>query len=78
LLRGETPQILLPSQPYALLAVIGATIYVLLDQFSGGLAALACLVGVISLRFITLKWNVRTHGVRPLPGHRQPEAAEEP
>ena len=77
LLRGETPQILLPSQPYALLAVIGATIYVLLDQFSGGLAALACLVGVISLRFITLKWNVRTHGVRPLPGHRQPEAAEE-
>ncbi len=66
LLRGETPQILLPSQPYALLAVMGATIYVLLDEFNGGLAAFACLSSVIVLRFVTLRWNVRTHSVRPL------------
>jgi uncharacterized membrane protein YeiH len=68
LLRGETPQILLPSQPYALLAVIGATVYVLLDQFSGGVAALACLLSVIVLRFVTLRWNLRTRSVRPLRG----------
>jgi uncharacterized membrane protein YeiH len=68
LLRGETPQILLPSQPYALLAVLGATIYVLLDGFSGGIAAFACLTTVIVLRFVTLKWNFRTSSVRPLPG----------
>jgi uncharacterized membrane protein YeiH len=68
LLRGETPQILLPSQPYALLAVIGATIYVLLDGISGGVAAFACLSAVIILRFVTLKWDLRTRGVRPLPG----------
>ena len=68
LLRGETPQILLPSQPYALLAVVGATIYVLLDQFSGGVAAFACLASVIVLRFVTLKWNLTTSSVRPLPG----------
>jgi uncharacterized membrane protein YeiH len=68
LLRGETPQILVPSQPYALLALIGATLYVLLDEISGGLAALACLLAVIVLRFVTLRWNLRTHSVRPLPG----------
>ena len=67
LMRGETPQILIPSQPYALLALIGASVYVLLDQFSGGIAALACLVSVIVLRFVTLRWDLRTHSVRPLP-----------
>ena len=67
LLRGETPQILQPSQPYALLAVVGATVYVLLDQFSGGLAALACLVTVIAVRVVTVRWDLRTHRVRPLP-----------
>lgn len=68
LLRGETPQILLPSQPYALLALVGATVYVLLDQFSGGLAALACLGSVIVLRVIAVRWDVRTRSVRPLRG----------
>lgn len=67
LLRGETPQILLPSQPYALLAAVGATIYVLLDGFSGGVAAFACLASVIVLRFVTLKWNLTTSSVKPLP-----------
>lgn len=67
LMRGETPQILLPSQPYALLAVIGATVYVLLDAYSGGVAALACLASVVVLRLVTLKWDLRTRGVRPLP-----------
>ena len=66
LLRGETPQILLPSQPYALLAVIGATVYVLLDQFSGGIAALACLLSVIIVWVITVRWDLRTRSVRPL------------
>lgn len=75
LLRGETPQILLPSQPYALLAVIGATVYVLLDQFNGGLAALACLLSVISLRVVTLRWDLRTHSVKPLPSGKKDTAA---
>ena len=77
LLRGETPQILLPSQPYALLAVIGATVYVLLDDVSGGFAALACLLSVIILRFVTLKWDLRTRSVRPLPESKAGEAAED-
>jgi uncharacterized membrane protein YeiH len=78
LLRGETPQILLPSEPYALLAVLGATIYVLLDEFNGGVAAFACLATVIVLRFVTLRWNVRTHSVRPLrdTGRKAPPGPE--
>jgi uncharacterized membrane protein YeiH len=77
LLRGETPQILLPSQPYALLAVIGATIYVLIDGLSGGIAALACLSTVIILRVVTLKWDLRTRGVRPLPPTRGESDSED-
>ena len=77
LLRGETPQILLPSQPYALLAVIGATVYVLLDDVSGGFAALACLLSVIILRFVTLKWDLQTRSVRPLPDSKAGDAAED-
>ena len=78
LLRGETPQILLPSQPYALLAVIGATVYVLLDQFSGGLAALACLLSVITVRVITVRWDLQTRSVRPLPPDGSGGAEETP
>lgn len=74
LMRGETPQILLPSQPYALLAVVGATVYVLLDGFSGGIAAFACLASVIVLRFVTLKWNLTTSSVRPLPDPKSGDA----
>lgn len=66
ILRGETPQILVPGQPYALLAVIGTTLYVLTDQINGAMAALLCIGSVIILRFITMNWDVRTHGVRPL------------
>lgn len=65
-LRGETPEILVPSRPYALLAIIGTTLYVLTDHYSGALAAFLCVGSVIALRFITLNWNVRTHSVRPL------------
>lgn len=65
-LRGETPEILRPGRPYAILALIGTTLYVLLDQFSGGLAAILCVGSVIALRFITTNWNVRTRSLRPL------------
>ncbi len=66
ILRGETPEILQPSQPYALLAVIGVTIYVLTVPYVGGVAALLCLGSVIVLRFVTLKWNFQTKSVRPI------------
>lgn len=65
-LRGDTPEILKPGRPYALLALGGATVYVLVDGLNGGVAALACIVLVIAGRFITLNWNLRTKGVRPL------------
>jgi uncharacterized membrane protein YeiH len=63
-LRRETPEILLPGRPYALLALAGTTIYVLTDQFNGAVAALLCVGTVIALRLLTR--NMRTQSVRPL------------
>jgi uncharacterized membrane protein YeiH len=66
ILRGETPEILRPSTPYALLAVVGAVIYVVTVPLVGGIAVLLCLGSMVILRFVTLNWNVSTKGVRPL------------
>ena len=76
LLRGETPELLRPGRPYALLALAGSTAYVLLDQWSGAAAALICVGLVIVGRVVTLNWDVRTRGVRPLrdPGDETPPA----
>jgi len=68
ILRGETPEILQPSTPYALLAVIGVTVFVLTVPYLGGLAAILCLVIVVVLRFVTLNWNISTKSVRPISG----------
>lgn len=67
LLKRETPDILVRGKPYAILALIGVIIYVVLDQWSGGIAALACVFSVIVLRFASMKWNIRTSPVAPLP-----------
>lgn len=66
ILRGETPEILQPGTPYAILALVGSTLYVLFDQVNGAFAALLCVGTVILLRIVTR--NVRTSTVRPLPG----------
>lgn len=73
-LRRETPSILIPSQPYAILALIGTVIYVVLDNYNGGLGALLCVASVIVLRFVTMNWNLRTRSVRPL----DPGSADHP
>jgi uncharacterized membrane protein YeiH len=72
-LRRETPSILIPSQPYAILALIGTVIYVLLDNYNGGLGALLCVGSVIVLRFVTMNWNMRTRSVRPLEAGSDPD-----
>lgn len=63
LLRQETPQILMPGFPYALLALAGVLTYLALAPFSGGIASLACVGIVVALRFMTLHWNIRTKTV---------------
>ena len=71
LLRGETPEILRPGPPYALLSILGTTLFVLLDQFSAAVAALLCVATVVVLRFVTVRWDLRTHRIRPI----DPDAA---
>jgi hypothetical protein len=41
------------------------------------MAALACLLSVIILRFVTLKWNFTTSSVRPLPGANRTDAKQQ-
>ena len=75
-LRGETPEILRPSEPYAILVIVGVTIYVLLDQVNAGVAALPCVGSVVILRFATLRWQIRTRAIRPIerePGTKPPD-----
>jgi uncharacterized membrane protein YeiH len=72
-LRGDTPEILMPGQPYALLSILGATIYVLTDQFNATMAALLCVGSVIALRIITVRWNLRTPSIRTIGPPRDTE-----
>jgi uncharacterized membrane protein YeiH len=77
-LRGDTPEILMPGQPYALLSILGSTIYVLTDQFNATVAAFLCVGSVIILRVITVRWNVRTPSVRPIGTSSDPTSPERP
>ena len=77
-LRGEVPAILRPGEPYAILALLGATAYVLLDEFSPAVAAFVCIGTVVALRLITLKWNVRTRGLRPIQQGAAAESSQNP
>lgn len=66
LLRQETPQILRPGVPYALLALAGVLVYLALTPISGGLASIACVGVVVALRFVTLHWNIQTSTLAPI------------
>lgn len=63
ILRQETPSFMQPNWPYGLLAVAGLCAYLVLVRVSEGLAVLACVAVVVILRFVTLKWNIRTKDV---------------
>lgn len=66
LLRRETPQVLLPGFPYALLAFVGIGVYVVVAPYSGGLASLACVCVVVAARFAVLRWNIKTKATLPI------------
>lgn len=53
--------------PYALLALAGSTLYLVVAPLSGSIAALACVGVVVVLRVVTLGFGIRTRPVRPLP-----------
>jgi uncharacterized membrane protein YeiH len=66
LLRQETPRLLLPGFPYALSALIGIIVYLVLADFSGGVASFACVAVVVAIRFIVLRWNIQTKATLPI------------
>jgi uncharacterized membrane protein YeiH len=66
LLQRETPHLLLPGSPYALLALMGIFTYLIVSPFSGGLASVACVSVVVVGRFAVLRWKIRTKGTAPI------------
>lgn len=66
LIRQETPEIMRPGFPYALLALAGILTYLALAPLSEIAASYACVGVVIVLRFVTLRWNIKTWPLSPL------------
>lgn len=63
LLRRQVPAVLKPGFPYALLAAIGSGVYLLLAPIDGGLASFAAVATVMLLRWLTLRYSVKTRAV---------------
>jgi len=59
-LRGQTPSILVSGPPYALLGVVGSSLYIALYQFGGGLASVVSIGAVMLLRMVTLRYGITT------------------
>jgi uncharacterized membrane protein YeiH len=66
IVRGEIPDIMTPGSPYALLALAGVLVYLLVGTVNGPIAAIACVATVVVLRFVTVRWDVRTRSVPSL------------
>jgi uncharacterized membrane protein YeiH len=64
--RREIPFIMRPGSPYALLALAGVLVYLLVGMANGAIAAIACVTTVVVLRFVTVRWDVRTRSVPSL------------
>lgn len=71
LLMQERPMVLQPGPPYALAALAGATVYVILDGYSTGLASCACVAVVFIIRVWTWRAGVTTKPI-VLPGENRP------
>lgn len=65
-LLRETPAVMRPGPPYAIAAVAGTLVFVLLDGVNGGLASFACVAVVLVIRIVAERAGVRTRPVRPI------------
>ena len=66
LLLREVPTIMRPGPPYAVAAVAGTVVYVVLDGYVGGLAAIACVSVVFAIRVIAERKGLQTRPIRPI------------
>jgi uncharacterized membrane protein YeiH len=60
LLRGQTPQMLMPGVLYAVVALLGAGSYALLHDVSPEFAALGCVAVVVIIRALAVRFAIRT------------------
>jgi uncharacterized membrane protein YeiH len=66
LLLREVPSIMRPGPPYAVAAVAGTVVYVVLEGYLGGLAAIACVIVVFAIRVIAERKGLSTRPIRPI------------
>lgn len=66
LLLREVPSIMRPGPPYAVAAVAGTVVYILLDGFHGGLASIACVLVVFVIRAVAERTGIHTRPMRPI------------
>ena len=65
-LLRETPLVMRPGPPYAIAAVAGTIVFVLLDGVNGGLASTACVVVVFAIRVVAERTGLKTSPVPPV------------
>ncbi|MFN8170621.1 MAG: TRIC cation channel family protein [Candidatus Nanopelagicales bacterium] len=66
-LRGERPAILMRGEPYAVIALTGVIVYVLLAPVDGSVASIAAIATVVVLRLLVVRRGWSTPAIRPLP-----------
>lgn len=59
-LRGQTPQLLMPGVLYMVVALLGACVYALLHGISPDVGAVACVAVVVALRAVAVRFAIRT------------------
>lgn len=67
LLRGERPAILMPGEPYAVIALAGVVLYVVLAPVTGAVASICAITVVVALRMLVVRRGWQTSPIRPLP-----------
>ncbi len=66
LLRGVRPDVIVPGTPYAIVALIGVLVYLILVPVNGGLASVAAVLAVVGIRVLVTRRGWRTSAISPL------------
>jgi uncharacterized membrane protein YeiH len=63
-LRRETPSLLAPGFPYAILAIVGSATYLVLAPINGAVASFGAVALVVGLRWLTVGLDIRTPALK--------------
>jgi uncharacterized membrane protein YeiH len=67
ILQSRRPKLLQPSIPYGLVGLLGILVYLGVVHWSSGWACVACIAVVVVLRFVVIRFDIKTNPVSKLP-----------